>query len=75
MWKLISNYSLNWRPATNTGVIYMYFADGTIGQMSPDSVLELAALGDILRNEKPVYFHTASGDISTGREPTGEEES
>ncbi|MEM7126495.1 MAG: hypothetical protein AAF702_09230 [Chloroflexota bacterium] len=75
MWKLIDNYSLNWRANTNTGVVYLYFADGTIGYLRPDSIQELAAIGDILRNEKPVFYHTDSGDISTGREPSGEEES
>lgn len=74
MWKLIENYSLNWRPSSNSGVVYMYFGDGSIGYFRPDSVRELAAIGDILRNEKPVFYHSDTGDISTGREPTGEEE-
>ena len=75
MWKQIANYSLNWRAQTNSGVVYLYFSDSTIGYLRPDSIQELAAIGDILRNEKPVYYHTSSGDISTGREPSGEEES
>ena len=75
MWKLVENYSLNWQPATNTGVVFMYFADGGVGYFKPDSIQELAAIGDIMRNEKPVYYQTDSGDIATGREPSGEEES
>ena len=75
MWKIVNQYSLNWRAATDSGIIWLYFADGTTENIRPSSVQELAALGDILRNEKPVYYHTTSGDLTTGREPTGEEES
>lgn len=74
MWKVINQYSLAWRPNANTGIVYLYFADGATASFQPQTVEELAAYGNILRNEKPVYYHTSSGDISTGREPTGEQE-
>jgi hypothetical protein len=74
MWKLVSQYQLSWRLKDNLGVVYLRFEDGTLESLEPGSLQELAALGDILRNEKPVYYHTASGDLITGWEPTGEEE-
>lgn len=74
MWKLVNQYSLNWRAEQNAGIIWLRLSDDTNASIQPDSVQELAALGDILRNEKPVYFHTGTGDLSTGWEPTGEEE-
>ena len=74
MWKQVKSYSLNWRAETNTGAIWLNLADGTRASINPDTVEELAALGDILRNEEPVYYNTRFGDISTGWEPTGEQE-
>ncbi len=75
MWKQILEYSLNWRAETNTGAINLRMDDGTTATINPDTVEELAALGDILRNEEPVYYNTRFGDLATGWEPTGEEES
>jgi hypothetical protein len=74
MWQLIINYSLNWRAKENSGIIHLQLNDGTLGNIQPDSPSELAALADILRNEKPVFFHTDTGDLSSGWEPTGEGE-
>jgi hypothetical protein len=74
MWKMIREYQLIWRANESLGVIYLKMTDGTIAKIEPESVVALAALGDILRNEKPVFFHTESGSISTGWEPTGEDE-
>lgn len=74
MWHLVINYSLNWRAAENSGIIWLQLDDGSFGSIQPDSAGELAALADILRNEKPVFFHTESGDLSSGWEPTGEGE-
>jgi len=74
VWKQILEYSLNWRAETNTGAINLRLADDTIATINPDTIEELGALGDILRNEKPVYYNTRFGDLSTGWEPTGEHE-
>jgi hypothetical protein len=74
MWKLVDEYSLNWRANQNSGIIWLKLNDGTSANVQPDSVQELTALADILRNEKPVYYHTVSGDLSTGWEPLGEAE-
>jgi hypothetical protein len=74
MWRLIINYSLNWRAAQDSGIIWLQFDNGDFGNIQPNSAIELAALGDILRNEKPVFFETETGDLSSGWEPTGEGE-
>ena len=74
MWKIVNQYALNWRAQQNSGIIWLKLSDGTNANIQPDSVHELAALGDILRNEKPVYYHTGTSNLSTGWEPTGEEE-
>jgi len=72
MWKIVDHYQLAWRAKDNIGIIYLFFSDNTYEGIRPDSIQELSALGDILRNEKPIWFHTTSKDLSTGREPTGE---
>ena len=72
MWKMVEHYDLSWRTKDNVGIIYLYFSDGSYEDIQPDSIQELDALGNILRNEKPIWFHTTSKDLSTGREPTGE---
>ena len=74
MWKIVNQYALNWRATTNSGIIWLKLSDGTNANIQPDSVQELTGLADILRNEKPVWYHTGTGDLSTGWEPTGEEE-
>ncbi len=74
MWKKVMEYSLNWRKPTNSGIIYLKLEDGSIRSVRPDSLQEVAMYGDILRNEKPIFFHTDSQDLTTGWEPTGEEE-
>jgi hypothetical protein len=74
MWKIVTSYSLNWRASTNSGIIWLNLVGAPLVNIQPDTVQELAALGDILRWEKPVYYHTGTGDLATGWEPTGEEE-
>ena len=74
MWKTVERYSLGWRTKSKAGIIYLKFSDGTFANIQPHSVQEVAALGDILRNEQPVYYHTVSGDLATGWDPIGEEE-
>ena len=72
MWKIVEQYQLAWRAKDNVGIIYLFFSDGSLESIQPDSIQELDALGNILRNEKPIWFHTTSKDLTTGREPTGE---
>ena len=74
MWKLINSYSLRWNPINNNGGIWLKYDDGEMQFIPMISAIELSALGDILRYEKPVWYHTGLNDFSTGWEPTGEEE-
>ena len=74
MWRTVEEYSLGWRPSTGAGMIYLKFADGTYKNFQPKTVEELAAYGDILRNEKPIYYHMGTGALQTGDEPVGEGE-
>jgi len=80
MWELINTYSLN---SLNfgtpfRGTIYLYTANGA-RLVSPKSWEEMHGIVDILRNERPMYVYItgagAVGDISSSREPVGEEES
>ncbi|ROS01325.1 hypothetical protein EDC56_1760 [Sinobacterium caligoides] len=75
MWKEVNQYSLNWRAEQNSGIIWLKLADGTDVSIEPDSIEELAALGDILRNEKPIHYNTDNRDLSTSWELVGEGES
>ena len=50
----------------------MYGGDYTT--MSISSMEELSLMVDMLRNEKPVWFHPTAKHVRTGAEPTGEEE-
>ena len=72
MWKIVNQYQLCWRASDNIGIIYLNLSDGTTASIKPDSIQELSSMGDILRNEKPIFYHTSSGDFCTGWEPTGE---
>ncbi len=74
MYKKIYDYSLNWRFGQNIGICYLKLEDGSIVNVRPSTVEEMAAIGSILRNEKPTFYHTRSHDITTGWEPTGENE-
>lgn len=54
--------------------INLYFTDGTWDywyDLAPDRA---SLLGDILRNEKPVYWTEGPDILWTGKEPVGEEE-
>jgi len=72
-WKIIKSYKAYWRPAANYGVLTIYY-DATFNQQKIDSPQEMLTVVDILRNEKPVWFHTDTKAIATGAEPVGEEE-
>ncbi len=73
-WRIVERYSLSWQTESNRGVIHLFFKDGFRATVRPESVQELSALADILRNEKPVWYHTITKSISTGKEPIGEGE-
>lgn len=74
MWIEIVEYALLWNPKSGMARISLKLRNGNVARFSVPNAESLASLGDILRNENPVYFNTDTSDISTGREPTGEGE-
>ncbi|UCE88580.1 MAG: hypothetical protein JSW10_09590 [Pseudomonadota bacterium] len=74
MWKRVEGYSLYWAAAEKTGTVYLQLDGGGEGNIRRLSRQELAAIGDILRNESPVWFHSTRGDLSTETVPRDEEE-
>jgi hypothetical protein len=72
-WRPVKNYKAYWRPAMNYGVLTIWY-DTTFSQQKIESPQEMLILVDLLRNEKPVYFHTVTKAIATAKEPVGEEE-
>jgi hypothetical protein len=74
MWKKIQRYSLYWDATDKSGAIYLKLSDNMESNIKHLSKLELAAFGDILRNEDPVWFHSTRGDLSTELIPGDEEE-
>ena len=74
MWKKVKSYSLYWDASDKFGTVYLKLADETEGSIKRLSKMELAAFGDTLRNEDPVWFHSTRGDLSTEKTPSDEEE-
>ena len=72
-WKLVKNYSVNWRPAENTGYVVVYYENYGFG-IWVDSVQELSFMVDLLRNEKPIYFDPNTKQLNTSLEEVGEGE-
>ncbi len=69
-WRKIQTYSLAWNVAEDRGGVILILDDGARKYVPVDSPEELSALGDILRNEKAVYY---GGDtILTSLEPPGD---
>lgn len=74
IWKEVSEYQLSWRLKDKIGIVYLFFKDGSYESLKPKSLAELSHIGNLIRNETPIYFHTKTKDLTTGREPTGEQE-
>ncbi len=72
--KAIEQYAMFWQPEHNVGSIHLALSDGTGADIKLDSPAEASLLVDILRNESPCYWNVHTGQISTGLEPVGEEE-
>ncbi len=64
--KEIKQYSFFWRAEDDTGSLHMALEDETGADIFIDSAGEAAFLLDLLRNEKPCYYHVDTGQISTG---------
>ncbi|HEB59273.1 MAG TPA: hypothetical protein ENJ01_08630 [Gammaproteobacteria bacterium] len=74
MWKKVNDYALYWSAGDKSGTVLLDLEDNSRGRVRHLSKIELAALGDIFRNENPVWFHSTRGDISTEKHPSDEEE-
>ena len=77
--KIVAKYKVEWHKTTNQGWIVLYPAstDGgwtSMAIMTFDSAVETAAIADILRNEKPIYWDVDDHVLRTSVEPTGEGE-
>ena len=77
MWKTIKKYHLGWSFNDHSGFVYLFDdkQGSPCGIISIDTWQEFSAIGDFLRNEKPLYYNTASKILTTTMEPVGEEES
>lgn len=74
MWKKIEDYSLYWDATDHAGTVILKLSDDTEGSIKHLSKMELAAFGDTLRHEDPVWFHSTRGDLTTEKVPADEEE-
>ena len=73
--KKISKYSISWTASTNKGYISLYDAAGiNLKTYTFTTFTELAALADILRNEKPLYWNESNQQLRSLKEEIGEEE-
>ncbi|MHA1270397.1 MAG: hypothetical protein ACTSPY_11460 [Candidatus Helarchaeota archaeon] len=75
----IDKYMATWETETKVGIIKLYKHLGgnkyeNIATIDTKDPIEFMALVDILRNEKPVVYREKNKAITTGTEPTGEEE-
>jgi hypothetical protein len=76
LFREVKQYRAYWRPK-NYGAITIFYEEGNeekMEQMIMESPQEFLVVTDLLRHEKPVYFSTKTGALSTGREPVGEAE-
>ncbi len=74
MWKKVTGHALYWDAAERSGSVLLTLEDGGRGRLRHLSRADLAALGEILREEPQVWYHTTRGDLSTERVPEDEEE-
>lgn len=72
--KEIKKYSLAWSADQNRGYAYLSWSDELPAVIEVTSLPELAAIGDILRNEKPVFYFEKLNGIRTDWEGVGEAE-
>ena len=74
--KLVAKYLVRWYPDKKEGMIALFPQDENtaMATMTFDNASDLAAIAEILRNEKPIYWNTISKMITTLWEEVGEEE-
>jgi hypothetical protein len=74
MWKKVDNYSLNFHSNPRRCAIHLKLADSSDAVMDHLTVAELDVLGNLLRNEAQVWYHSTRGDLVAHSAPQDEEE-
>lgn len=74
MWKRVTEHSLYWAAHEHRGTVMLKLEDATEGSVKHLTKEELAAFGDLLRNEPVVWYHSTRGDLSTEQQPGDEED-
>ncbi len=69
--KKVEAYGLRWLFEENKGTIRFIFGENDCADVDVESVGELAAVADILRNEDEAYFDIATKKLRTGLEIPG----
>ncbi len=74
MSQMVTDYWLNYQPATQTVRIWIKTNESG-WQLVNDLAMEKAVfLSDMLRNEKPIYWVAGNAALHTKEEPPGEAE-
>ncbi|MFQ5676040.1 MAG: hypothetical protein ACE5G1_09105 [bacterium] len=68
MWQTIKGYALLWNAKKHRGIVKVVLEDGSDHKIVTKSASELNALGNLLRNEKPVHFNQGTGSIASAWE-------
>ena len=71
-WNQVQNYRLRWAAALTKGLVELQLANSKIMRIEVGSPQELSALGDMLRNERPIFFNPNGMELYTGAEPPGD---
>lgn len=71
-WNQVRIYRLRWSATFNKGLIELQLANNRVAKIEVDSAQELSALGDMLRNERPIFFNPNGNELFTGAEPPGD---
>ena len=74
MWKKVENYALKFHDKPRRCAIHLKLeddSDGVIDHLTPE---ELNTLGNILRSEDQVWYHSTRGDIAAHSAPQYEED-
>ncbi len=71
-WNQVKLYRLRWSAQLNKGFVELQLANNKLASIQVDSPQELSALGDMLRNERPIFYNPKFQELYTGGEPTGE---
>ncbi len=74
MWKQVENYALNFHDKPRRCAIHLKLHDGSDAVMDHLTSEELGTLGNILRSEEQVWYHTTRGDLTAHSAPQHEED-